>query len=197
MRDRHMSLLLDERFTPRSHATTRSWVCRSARHSGVNVCAILETAMTATTKRRVVFASTVGVTCGALLAACTGGGGIVPDIAAESADGGSADGNGKGDGASSVSEAGDARSDGATDDYPPEASTCVYPPVSNDSRCPATYRYSYFEQACSPIGLQCGYPGAGDGTPNGCWATASMWCRGDAGAGDGGSTASGSWIVAQ
>lgn len=75
---------------------------------------------------------------------------------------------------------------------------CSYPPVANDPACPATYSYSYGGKPCSPIGLNCAYPGAGDGESNGCYATAELWCRGDAGAGGGGADGgTGTWVFGQ
>ena len=72
---------------------------------------------------------------------------------------------------------------------------CTYPTVDNDPRCPGHYSYSYGGQPCPQIGLTCSYPGAGDGTSNGCFATAMLFCRGDAGAGDAGGP--GTWTAAQ
>ena len=68
------------------------------------------------------------------------------------------------------------------------STTCSYPPANNDPQCPSAYSYSYYQQPCSPVGLSCAYPGAGDEV-NGCFATAMMWCYGDAG--------TGTWTVAQ
>ncbi len=70
-----------------------------------------------------------------------------------------------------------------------DSPACSYPPANNDPACPASYSYSFYQEACSPIGLTCAYPGAGDGLANGCFATAMMWCNGDAG--------TGTWTVAQ
>ncbi|MGH7284257.1 MAG: hypothetical protein ACRELY_22245, partial [Polyangiaceae bacterium] len=61
---------------------------------------------------------------------------------------------------------------------------CTYSPVDNDPACPATYSYTFSGQPCVPVGLECGYPGAGDGESNGCYATAVLICTGDAGPGD-------------
>ncbi len=69
-----------------------------------------------------------------------------------------------------------------------------------DPRCPAMYSFSYFGMPCPAVGLSCAYPGAGDGTANGCFATAMMWCHGEGGVGDldGGADAGpGTWTVAQ
>ncbi len=92
---------------------------------------------------------------------------------------------------------GSASSDGSkTADGP----ICSYAPLANDPACPASYTYSFGGKACAPIGLMCGYPGAGDGTADGCFSTAMLWCRGDAGsgAGDAGADAGGgTWVAAQ
>ena len=69
------------------------------------------------------------------------------------------------------------------------STTCSYPPANNDPLCPSTYSYSSYMKPCSPVGLTCAYPGMGDGLANGCFATAMMWCVGDAG--------TGTWTVAQ
>jgi hypothetical protein len=82
--------------------------------------------------------------------------------------------------------------------YPDVPEPCPPPPpVVNDPRCPASYSMSYFMTACSPIGLTCGYPGAGDPSSNGCPSTAMMWCRGDGGADDPDGGGTGVWVVAQ
>ncbi|HLK39594.1 MAG TPA: hypothetical protein VKU41_22720 [Polyangiaceae bacterium] len=80
----------------------------------------------------------------------------------------------------------------------PEAGPdCSYPAVANDPHCPSTYSgLGAQARPCSPVGLACAYPGAGDGTSSGC-ATAMMWCRVDGGDGDAGATGMGSWVVAQ
>jgi hypothetical protein len=81
-----------------------------------------------------------------------------------------------------------------------DAGSCAYPVIQNDSRCPATYLGdAALAGPCSPVGLECEYPGAGDGDQATCSAaTAIMWCRAAGGgdAGDGGASV-GSWIVAQ
>jgi len=70
-----------------------------------------------------------------------------------------------------------------------DASPCSYPPANNDSNCPSTYSVGNYQKPCAPVGLACAYPGQGDFQPNGCNATAMMWCKGDAGMG--------TWVVAQ
>lgn len=89
----------------------------------------------------------------------------------------------------------------AKDSQPDVPVVCGYPPVANDPACPKAYTYNS-HAPCSPIGLNCSYPGAGDGTANGCYATAEMFCRGDVdsgadatGNGDAGGT--GYWLSAQ
>jgi hypothetical protein len=78
---------------------------------------------------------------------------------------------------------------------------CSYPSANNDPRCPPSYSHAYQGESCSPVGLTCSYPGAGDGTSNGCFATAMMLCHGDGGIGDlgdsGADAGSGSWTTAQ
>jgi hypothetical protein len=51
------------------------------------------------------------------------------------------------------------------------------PPVMNDPRCPPAS--SSFVPACTPcpeVGLQCSYPGLGDGMPNGCLGARGLTC---------------------
>jgi hypothetical protein len=76
-----------------------------------------------------------------------------------------------------------------------DAPACSYPPVHNDPRCPTLYTAAYDGKTCSPVGLSCAYPGAGDGMPDGCLGTAGLSCRGNAGSGDGGPA--GTWIATQ
>ncbi len=79
-----------------------------------------------------------------------------------------------------------------------DGSVCSYAPITNDSACPATYSYGLSGKPCAPVGMMCGYPGVGDGTADGCFSTAALWCRADADAGDGGADAGGgTWIAAQ
>jgi hypothetical protein len=102
-------------------------------------------------------------------------------------DGGHDDGASSHDG----SRASDAAADGPV---------CTDPRITNDPACPASYSSGNQGKPCAPIGLMCGYAGAGDGTPDGCFSTAAMWCRGDAGSGAAaGSTgaSTGTWTVAQ
>jgi hypothetical protein len=69
---------------------------------------------------------------------------------------------------------------------------------TNPPNCPPRYSHSYMGQPCSPIGLTCAYPGQGDGTFDGGYATAMMWCRGPGGIGDaGGDAGYGTWVIAQ
>jgi hypothetical protein len=80
-------------------------------------------------------------------------------------------------------------------------STCSYPPVQNDPRCPGAYSWLHQGTPCPSKGLTCAYPGQGDGESDGCFATAMLWCGGDAGIGDrgdGGPDAGpGTWTAAQ
>ena len=81
---------------------------------------------------------------------------------------------------------------------PPVDGGCTYTAANNDARCPANYAHTFQGEACSPIGLSCSYPGAGDGTPNGCASTAILSCHGDGGAEDSGADAgTGTWSAAQ
>lgn len=74
----------------------------------------------------------------------------------------------------------------------------MYATAINDPHCPSMYSFTKNGQPCSPVGLTCAYPGVGDQLSDGCFATAMLWCRGDAGTGDSGSDAgSGSWTAAQ
>ncbi len=63
------------------------------------------------------------------------------------------------------------------DETLPEPSPCAYPPTKNPPGCPASYSSAYQGQPCSPLNLDCAYPGAGDFDANGCAATAGLWCR--------------------
>ena len=83
----------------------------------------------------------------------------------------------------------------------PFGSNCTYPEIKNPPGCPAAY--SRFGGSCDQIGLECWYPGVGDGTSDGCWATALMACQpprftdaGDADGGDGGPQ-TGVWTSSQ
>jgi hypothetical protein len=78
---------------------------------------------------------------------------------------------------------------------PPKATTCTYPVITNPPECPPAYTRQP-PPSCAPIGLKCWYPGAGDGTPDGCWATALLSCVGPSDA-DGGEPTTGTWIGAQ
>lgn len=75
---------------------------------------------------------------------------------------------------------------------------CGFEDPHNEAGCPATYGTASLPSACSPIGLQCLYPGQGDGT--GCMAaTAMLGCVAsgvDGGAG-GDAGGQGRWIAAQ
>jgi hypothetical protein len=75
---------------------------------------------------------------------------------------------------------------------------CGFAKPQNEAGCPATYDTASLPPACSPIGLQCLYPGQGDGA--GCTAaTAALFCVAsgvDAGAG-GDAGAQGRWGGAQ
>ena len=74
---------------------------------------------------------------------------------------------------------------------------CTYPPAHNDPRCPPTYVViPAYRKPCSPVGLSCKYPGAGDG--NGCnGSSAEMFCNSRDAGDDGGDGASGEWLVLQ
>lgn len=93
------------------------------------------------------------------------------------------------------------RADGAADDSGADGDDCAYPDVHNDPRCPAMYSAGYDCQPCSPVGLGCTYPGAGDG--NGCFAAAGLSCEpADGGvvrgcASDGGEASVGYWVAVQ
>ena len=88
-----------------------------------------------------------------------------------------------GGGGSIDADAGDAAQSDAPNEAQAEAGVdCGYPPVQNEAGCPSSYSHSYGGQSCSPVGLTCAYPGAGDGTSNGCASTAMLFCNGDAGA---------------
>ncbi len=81
-----------------------------------------------------------------------------------------------------------------------DATVCAYAPVMNDPRCPSSYSYTYSGKSCAPLGLECWYPGAGDGTADGCFATALLQCRGDGGIGTDDAAAdagSGTWAASQ
>jgi hypothetical protein len=102
--------------------------------------------------------------------------------------------------AAQVADSGHDASDAASE----LAIVCDYPPFANPVGCPTVYSYSFGGKPCNPIGLQCAYPGAGDGTSTGCFSTAMMWCRGADGgisaildAGDGGDAGTGTWTIAQ
>lgn len=100
----------------------------------------------------------------------------------------------------------DGPSSEAGDDGPqvtPEAGTdCGYPDADNEAGCPANYTIGFQCKPCWPVGLSCAYPGAGDGTANGCYGTAGLTCHAaDSGiggcAGDAGDAGSGYWIATQ
>lgn len=87
----------------------------------------------------------------------------------------------------------------------PFGANCTYPPTSNPPGCPAMYYYAT-PGPCAPIGLECWYPGAGDGNSDGCYSTALLACRpprfpDDAGDVDGGDSdggaQSGVWVASQ
>jgi len=75
---------------------------------------------------------------------------------------------------------------------------CGFAQPHNEPGCPATYDTATLPPACSPIGLQCLYPGQGDGA--GCTAaTAALFCVAsgvDGGAG-GDAGGQGRWSAAQ
>ena len=105
---------------------------------------------------------------------------------------------------SSTSPGAAPRSDGgaeATTTGEPEAGSdagvdCGFATAHNEAGCPATYSTASLPASCSPIGLECEYPGQGDGT--GCSAaTAGLFCvASDADAG-GDAGAAGTWRAAQ
>ncbi len=75
---------------------------------------------------------------------------------------------------------------------------CGFADPHNEAGCPATYDTASLPNGCAPIGLQCQYPGQGDGS--GCMAaTASLSCvASDADGGAGGDAGpQGRWIAAQ
>ena len=81
---------------------------------------------------------------------------------------------------------------------PSDGSHCHYEEIKNPPGCPAKYRY-YDLGRCDTPGLECWYPGAGDGTSDGCWATALLACVADRetdGGADGGA-GTGSWRASQ
>src|SRR5262249_10333759 len=65
-----------------------------------------------------------------------------------------------------------------------DTTTCSYPPIDTPPGCPPAYLFGYNGQPCPMEGLICAYAGAGDGQPDGCNATAQLFCTsqfGDAG----------------
>jgi hypothetical protein len=89
---------------------------------------------------------------------------------------------------------------GAHDGGDGGTSVCDYPDAGNDARCPAVYKFSLLHQACPAVGLTCAYPGQGDGTSGGCFATAMLWCVADGGLPNqdaGPDAGPGTWLVAQ
>jgi len=89
----------------------------------------------------------------------------------------------------------DASNDAGEEDAAAAAVDCGV--AQNDPRCPSPVpgiaaAYGSGQVPCSPIGLTCSYPNAGDCClSNGCYFTAQLWCAGDAGA------ESGHWFGAQ
>jgi hypothetical protein len=73
---------------------------------------------------------------------------------------------------------------------------CKYPVIMNPDECPPAYTREP-PTSCTTIGLECWYPGAGDGDGRGCWSTALLKCVGDVDAGADGGPATGRWIGAQ
>jgi len=70
---------------------------------------------------------------------------------------------------------GDDRSEsGGTASGPP-----TYPAPNNPPGCPPRYSRAYAFVRCSPIGLSCTYPGAGDCMASGYCSTALMHCSPD------------------
>ena len=70
--------------------------------------------------------------------------------------------------ACSSSSASKSAADGGQD----SGTDCGYPVVHNEAGCPATYATGSLPPTCAPVGLDCAYPGAGDG-PCG---TAILFC---------------------
>jgi hypothetical protein len=84
-----------------------------------------------------------------------------------------------GAGGLSASQSGSAGSGGAGSTSSGTGSTavdCTYPPQNNPADCPASYSFSYSGQPCPAEGLECWYPGAGDGDGQGCFYTAMLRC---------------------
>lgn len=75
---------------------------------------------------------------------------------------------------------------------PDAAGNCTAAPAQNDPGCPAAYSFSLNGQPCSPAGLRCAYPGAGDQQPDGCWGTAMLLCRATSDIGP-----AAAWVAAQ
>ncbi len=117
----------------------------------------------------------------ALLGGCDGAPESTAASGAASGAGGST-GSGSGGGSSSSAEATSTASTG---------SGCTYEPVANPGGCPTAYSHALSGMPCSMPGLECWYPGAGDGLADGCKATALLKCTAELS--DGGAV----WIAAQ
>lgn len=115
----------------------------------------------------------------ALVYGCAGDDEVPPEGASGGVTAGSS-GSGAGGASSSVST-----STAST------GSGCNYPPVNNPEGCPPAFSQSFQGQPCSNNGLECWYPGVGDGLPDGCNASALLKCTTDFT--DGGAE----WVAAQ
>lgn len=115
----------------------------------------------------------------ALVYGCAGDDEVPPEAASGGVTAGSS-GSGAGGSSSSVST-----STAST------GSGCNYPPVNNPEGCPPAFSQSFQGQPCSNDGLECWYPGVGDGLPDGCNASALLRCTTDFT--DGGAE----WVAAQ
>jgi hypothetical protein len=116
----------------------------------------------------------------ALVYGCAGDDEIPPEAASGGVTAGSS-GSGAGGASSSVSTSTASTGGGG----------CNYPPVNNPEGCPPAFSQSFQGQPCSNDGLECWYPGVGDGLPDGCNASALLRCTTDFT--DGGAE----WVAAQ
>lgn len=96
------------------------------------------------------------------------------DATADAGDSGAADGT---DASTDGSHAPESSTDAPLE--APDAPECEYPDVTNEAGCPASgYGEIGFADACPHVGLECQYPGAGDGVGSGCFATKVCTCVG-------------------
>lgn len=80
---------------------------------------------------------------------------------------------------------------GASSSSGTASNACDDTPIENPGGCPAAYDHALSNQPCTMDGLECWYPGAGDGLGNGCNATALLRCTSDF------SDAGAVWVAAQ